>query len=282
MSEAGAGRAPQAGTAAPPRVIINADAGESFGPWVMGQDEALLPHVGAVNVACGLHGGDPVVLLRTVELAARLGVSVGAHPGYPDLQGFGRRLLGLSPEEVEAFVLFQLGAVEAACRACGVPMTHVKPHGALYNRACDDTATAKAVVRAVMRFDPGLVLVALSGSALAQEGERAGLTVAHEAFPDRGYGPDGRLLPRSHPGAVVDDPEQAARRAVRMVVDGQVQACDGSWLAVRAQTLCIHGDHPRAAEVAAAVRAALQGAGVEVTGFRRARPGTGADLAAAR
>lgn len=258
--------------AVPRRVVINADAGESFGPWVMGQDEALLPHVGAVNVACGFHGGDPVVLLRTVELAARLGVSVGAHPGYPDLQGFGRRPMELSPEEVEAFVLFQLGAVEAACRACGVPMTHVKVHGALYNRACDDPATAKAVVRAVARFDPALVLVALSGSVMAEEAERAGLAVAREAFPDRGYAPNGRLLPRERPGAMVDDPQVAARRAVRMVRDGLVEAADGSVLAVRADTLCIHGDHPRAPEVAAAVRAALQEAGVEVTGFRRARP----------
>ena len=267
-------RGSEAGAAEPLRVVLNADAGESFGPWVLGQDEALLPYVGAVNVACGLHGGDPVVLLRTVELAARLGVDVGAHPGYPDLQGFGRRPMELSPEEVEAFVLFQLGAVEAACRACGVPMTHVKAHGALYNRACDDPAIAKAIVRAVARFDPALVLVALSGSVMAEEGERAGLAVAREAFPDRGYAPNGRLLPRGRPGAIVDDPEEAARRAVGMVRDSQVRAADGRVLAVRADTLCIHGDNPRAAQVAAAVRAALQQAGVEVTGFRRAGSNT--------
>ena len=271
---------PEAAAGAPLRVVINADAGESFGPWVMGRDEALLPLVGAVNVACGFHGGDPVVLLRTVELAARLGVSVGAHPGYPDLQGFGRRPMELSPEEVEAFVLFQLGAVEAACRACGVPMTHVKAHGALYHRAGDDPATAKAIVRAVVRFDPALVLVASSGSAMAEEGERAGLVVAREAFPDRGYAPNGRLLPREHPGAVVDDPEVAARRAVRMVRDGRVEAADGSVLSVQADTLCIHGDHPRAPEVAAAVRAALREAGVQLTGFQRARPSRGRPSAA--
>ena len=256
-------------------VVINADAGESFGPWVMGQDEALLPHVGAVNVACGLHGGDPLVLLRTVERAARLGVSVGAHPGYPDLQGFGRRAMDLAPAEVEAFVLYQLGAVSAACRACGVEMTHVKAHGALYNRACDDREVARALARAVARFDPGLVLVALSGSAMVEEGRQAGLEVAEEAFPDRGYGADGRLLSRRLPGAIVEDPAEAGRRAVAMVLQGEVVSVDGRRLTVRASTLCIHGDHPKAPAVAAAVGAALRQAGVELTGFRRAGSGAG-------
>ncbi|HEY8487048.1 MAG TPA: 5-oxoprolinase subunit PxpA [Limnochordales bacterium] len=252
------------------RVVLNADMGESFGPWAMGDDASLLEWVTAANVACGLHAGDPVVLLRTVEQAAARGVSVGAHPGYPDRQGFGRREMALSAEELEAFVLYQLGAVQAACRACGVPMTHVKAHGALYHRACRDAGAAQALVQAVLRLDPGLVVVGPEGSQLLAAARQAGLPVAREAFPDRGYGPDGSLWPRGSPGSVVEDPDRAAARAVAMVVQGRVQAVDGSWLAVQAETLCIHGDHPGAARVAARVRRALEEAGVQVVGFTRA------------
>lgn len=257
------------------KVVLNADVGESFGAWPMGSDEELVPLVGAVNVACGLHAGDPVVLLKTVELAARAGVSVGAHPGYPDLQGFGRREMAMTPDELEAFVLYQLGAVAAACRAVGVPMTHVKPHGALYHRAAQDPQAASAVVRAVTRFDRDLVVVGLAGSALVERAQQAGLAVAREAFPERGYGPDGRLLPRHLPGSVITDPEQAARRAVTLALEGRVRAADGTTVPVEADTLCVHGDNPRAVEVARAVRAALQAAGVQLSGFTRPSRGAG-------
>lgn len=251
--------------------VLNADVGESFGPWPMGQDEQLMPLVGAVNVACGLHAGDPLVMRKTLRQAARFGADAGAHPGYPDLQGFGRRAMALSPEEVESFVAYQLGALWGAARLERVELVHVKPHGALYNRASVDRTVAEAVARAVSGVNPGLVLVAMAGSELAEAGRRAGLMVAEEAFPDRGYRSDGTLLPRSAPQAVVLEPAEVARRAEAMVLEGRVQAQDGTTLALRADTLCIHGDHPRASEVAAAVRGALQARGVRLVLMREWR-----------
>ncbi len=245
------------------RIDLNADVGESLGAWSLGEDEALIPLVSSVNVAAGLHAGDPVVMERTIALAARVGVAIGAHPGYPDLAGFGRRAMALSTAEIEATVLYQVGAVAAFARAAGIELRHVKAHGALYNRAAHDPEAAAAIARAVRRFSPSLVLVGLAGSALVDAGREAGLSVAEEAFADRGYEPDGSLRSRHLPGAVLDDPAAAAAQALA-IVRGVVTASDGSALAVRADTLCVHGDLPGAAARARAVRDALLAAGVDI------------------
>ena len=249
------------------RVDLNADVGESFGAWPLGEDEALIPWVTSANVAAGVHAGDPATIERTVELAVRHGVAVGAHPGYPDLAGFGRRAMALAPGEVEASVLYQVGAVAGFARAAGTVLRHVKPHGALYNRAARDREAADAIARAVRRFDPGLVLVGLAGSALVAAGREAGLEVAEEGFADRAYEPDGSLRSREHDDAVLDDPAAAAAQALA-IVRGELRARDGSPIAQRAETICVHGDLPGAAARARAVREALAAAGVEVRAFR--------------
>lgn len=247
-----------------PAIDLNCDAGEAFGPWPMGDDDALIPLMTSVNVACGAHAGDPLVMRRTVALAARHGVAVGAHPGYPDLQGFGRRPLALPPDEVEAWLLAQIGALAGIARGVGVALQHVKPHGALYNTAADDAALAGAIARAVRGFDPALVLVARAGSLQVEVARSLGLRVAEEAFADRGYDANGRLLARGSEAALLTDADAAAARAVRLVRAGGLPAVDGSWLALRPQTLCVHSDTPGAATTAAAVRAALLAAGVRL------------------
>jgi UPF0271 protein len=246
------------------RVDLNCDMGESFGAWSMGADEEVLPHVTSVSVACGFHAGDPSVMRRTVRAAAERGVAVGAHPSLPDLQGFGRRRMDVSPEEAYDLTVYQVGALWGVAKAAGVPLAHVKPHGALYNMAAADARLAAAIARAVRDVDPGLVLYGLAGSALVAEAERAGLTAAAEVFPDRGYTADGALTPRKAPGALVSDPEEAARRAVRMVTEGRVTSTDGVEVPVRADTLCIHGDGPHAADIARLLRARLTAAGVRL------------------
>jgi UPF0271 protein len=248
------------------RVDLNADAGESFGTWALGDDAALLSSVTSVNVACGFHAGDPSVIRRTVRLAADAGVRVGAHPGYPDLQGFGRRAMVMTPSEVEDVVLYQVAALLGIARAAGVDLAHVKPHGALYNQAAGDQRLASAIARAAASLHTPLMLVGLAGSALIQAGIDAGLRVVAEAFADRAYLADGSLAPRHMEGAIIHDPALVAGRAVRIVRDGCVQSLDGKALVpVRADTLCIHGDTPGAPSLARAVRAALEAAGVRVT-----------------
>lgn len=246
------------------RIDLNADVGESFGAYRLGQDEEVIRYVTSANVACGMHAGDPLVMARTVALAREAGVAVGAHPGYPDLQGFGRRALGMTPEEVEAFVTYQVGALWAFCQGAAAPLRHVKAHGSLYNQAVGDAALADAIARAVARLDSGLVLVGLAGSELLRAGKRAGLRVASEVFADRGYNPDGTLVPRGHPGAIIHDPGAVAERVLRMVSEGRVRASDGSDLEVRADTVCFHGDTPGAATLVAQVRDHLTRAGVTV------------------
>jgi UPF0271 protein len=245
------------------RIDLNADVGESLGAWSLGEDEALIPQVTSVNVAAGLHAGDPETIERTVALAIHHGAAIGAHPGYPDLAGFGRRAMALSPGEIEASVLYQVGAVAGFARAAGTTLRHVKAHGALYNRAARDRPAADAIARAVRRFDPALVLVGLAGSELIAAGREAGLGVAEEAFADRAYEPDGSLRSREHADAVLSDPGTAAAQALA-IVRGGLTARDGSPLHVRADTICVHGDLPGAAARAKAVREALQAAGVEV------------------
>ena len=245
-------------------IDLNCDAGEAFGPWPMGDDAALIPMMTSVSVACGAHAGDPVVMRRTIELAARHGVAIGAHPGYPDLQGFGRRALGLSPEEVELWMLAQIGALGGVARSAGARLQHVKPHGALYNAAADDPGLAEAIARAVKTYDPDLILVARAGSTQAAVGRAAGLRVAEEAFVDRGYDARGRLLPRGGAAALITDSAEAAARAVAMVRGGGVPVADGGWARMRFETLCIHSDTPGASALASAVREALLAAGVRL------------------
>lgn len=244
-------------------IDLNADVGESFGAWTVGADEDLIPLVTSVNIACGAHAGDPMTILRTVELAAGHGVAIGAHPGYPDLAGFGRRDLELPPDELRASLIVQVGAIQAAARVVGVEVGHVKPHGALYNRAARDPELASAVAETIREIDSTLVLVGLAGSASVDAGRAIGLRVLEEAFADRRYEPDGSLRSRRLPDALLDR-EAAAVQAVTIARDGCVRASDDTTVAVHADTLCVHGDSPDAVATARAVREALARAGVAV------------------
>lgn len=254
----------------PLTIDINADAGESYGAWRMGADEELFPSLTSVNVACGFHAGDPVVMRRTVELAQATGVAVGAHPGFPDTSGFGRRDLAMTADELYPTVLYQLGALEAFLRPVGVRLHHVKPHGALHHRTVRDEEASDAVARAIRDFDPELPFVVLAGPAgagMRRSARRYGLRSVLEAFPDRAYLPDGRLAPRGAEGAIVTDPGAVARRAVRMASRGEVESTDGAVTTLEVDTLCLHGDAPGSHEIARAVRAALTTAGVAVAAF---------------
>ncbi len=248
-------------------IDLNADLGEGFGRWTIGGDEALLDLVTSASIACGFHAGDPQVMVATAAAAAARGVSVGAHPGYPDLVGFGRRDLAATPDQIHCDVLYQIGALHACCLAAGTTVRYVKPHGALYNRAARDAAAANAVAAAVRDADPTLVLLGLAGSALVAAGRRAGLRVAEEAFVDRNYEADGTLTPRSHPDAVLTDPEFCAGRAVRLVQEGMVTARDGSELRVAAESLCVHGDGRTALALLRQVRGTLASAGILLRPF---------------
>lgn len=236
------------------RIELNCDVGESFGPWPMGQDEALIPLVSAANIACGAHAGDPLTMERTIALAMAAGAAIGAHPGYPDLLGFGRRDLSMSPEEVEASVLFQVSALAGMARAAGGELRHVKAHGALYHAASRDAALAAAVVRAVRRTSSALIVLGPPGSALLAAAATAGLAVQAEGFADRTYEVDGSLRSRRLPGGLLTDPAAAAAQAVALAATG------------RYDTLCIHGDTPGAPALVAAARAALEVAGHDVPG----------------
>ena len=246
------------------RIDLNADLGESFGPWPMGQDEALMSSITSANVACGFHGGDPSVMRRTVTAAITHHVAIGAHPGFPDLVGFGRREMQATPSEVEDFVLYQVAALAGIAAAQGARLQHVKAHGALYNMAVRDRALADAIARATAAVDRSLILFGLPGSELLRAGEEAGLRVASEAFADRAYEPDGTLVSRKRAGSVIHDANAVVARAVAMVTTGTVTAVDGSQLALRADTLCLHGDTPGSAALARQVRDGLQAAGVNV------------------
>jgi 5-oxoprolinase (ATP-hydrolysing) subunit A len=245
------------------RIDLNSDVGESFGTWSLGDDQRLVPLVSSVNVACGFHAGDPLTIQRTVALAVAHGVAVGAHPGYPDLAGFGRRDLDMAADELEAALVYQIGAVAAFARAAGSDLRHVKPHGALYNRAARDAALAASIARAVRAVSVDLVLVGLVGSALLDAGREAGLRVAAEAFADRTYEPDGSLRSRRKADAVLATPEAAAEQALQIARHRRVETPGGS-LPINADTLCIHGDTPNAPDVARAVREALESAGIAV------------------
>jgi UPF0271 protein len=250
-----------------PTVDLNSDLGESFGRWRLGDDEALLGVVTSANVACGFHAGDASTLRRTCAQASERGVVIGAQVGYQDLAGFGRRFVDVHPNELVDDVLYQLGALEAFARVAGSTIRYVKPHGALYNAVVHHEAQAAAVVEAVRTYDDSLAVLGLPGSALLAAAERAGLRGVQEAFADRAYTPSGTLVHRTEPGAVLHDADEVAERVVRMVTEGVVEAVDGTRLQIDASSVCVHGDTPDAVAMAAAVRDALNAAGVKLGSF---------------
>ncbi len=246
-------------------VDLNCDLGESFGRYVLGEDAAMMPLITSANLACGFHAGDPDVIARTVELVKQHGVALGAHPGYPDLQGFGRRQIGLTPGEIRNMIIYQLGALDAFVRTADIPLVHVKPHGALYNLAAVNRDVADAISKAVFDFDQSLILVGLAGSTLVKAGETIGLRIANEGFPDRAYLPSGQLMPRDHQGAVIHDPQAVAENALLLVKNG-IQV-GGEKISI--DTLCLHGDNELAVENARAVRKILSAEGVVISSLTR-------------
>jgi UPF0271 protein len=250
-------------------IDLNADLGEGFGRYRLESDGELLDLVTSANVACGFHAADPVVMGETVSRAAARRVVIGAHPSYPDLQGFGRREMALSPEEIEAAVVYQIGALSAFCAAAGATLRYVKPHGALYNRAARDLEVSKAIARAIRRVDGSLMLLGLDGTVMLSAAQDAGLEVAREAFVDRAYQADGHLVPRGQPGAVLDDVAAVADRALRMVTERYVIAIDGTRRIVRPDSLCVHGDGPHAVAIVRALRDRFEAAGIEIAPFAR-------------
>ena len=246
------------------RINLNADMGEGFGAYDIGDDDALLKIIRSANIACGFHAGDPVTMQRLVCRAVEDGVSIGAHPGFNDLWGFGRRRIDMSPRELEYLVAYQIGALQAMAAYAGVKVTHVKPHGALYNMAGESPELALAIGRAIKTVDPSIIYVALAGSDMERAGEKLGLPVASEGFADRLYEDDGNLTSRKVPGAVIHDPDVAARRVVQMVSEGTIVSRTGKRIERRIDTICVHGDEPSAVAVASAVRRGLEAAGIAV------------------
>ena len=249
------------------RIDLNSDLGESFGPWQMGDDAAMLDIVTSANIACGFHAGDPAGILDSLRAAAARGVRIGAHIGYRDLVGFGRRNMEPSEAELHGDCLYQIGALAGLARAAGTGLSYVKPHGALYNTIAHDARQAAAVIRAIQDFDPGLPLLALSGAPVVTQARALGLTVICEAFADRAYQPDGQLVSRRLPGAVLHDPVEIAARMLRLVREGRLTAVDGTEISLEAQSICVHGDTPAAVAIAAALRADLAAAGVSLLAF---------------
>lgn len=247
-----------------PSLDLNCDMGESYGPWSVGNDAELLDHVTSASIACGFHAGDPGTMHKTVQLALEKKVSIGAHPSLPDLQGFGRRAMSITPQEAYDLIVYQVGALAGFARALGGRLSHVKPHGALYNMAVTDPGLARAIAAAVRDTDPRLVLFGLAGSGLVRAGEEAGLRVAHEVFADRTYQADGTLTPRSQPNAIIHDVQASIEHVRRMVVDGKVRSVDGTEVPVRADTLCIHGDEPTALDFVQKIRKALTESGIRL------------------
>lgn len=249
------------------KLNLNSDLGESFGAWDMGSDDAMLAIVNSANVACGFHAGDPLVMSKTAALASRYRVSLGAHPAFPDLQGFGRRRMDIPAAELEAMVIYQIGALDACARAQGTRVTHVKPHGALSNIACAQRPVADAVARAVHRLDPSLVLLAPAASQLVLAGRQLGLPVVEEIFADRAYLDDGNLVPRSQPGAMIHGAQASLEHVMRMVEESALISINGKRLPVNPQSICVHGDNADAVATAQAIRDGLLAAGYQLVGI---------------
>lgn len=249
------------------KIDLNADLGEGFGPWTMGDDAAMLDVVTSANIACGGHAGDPEVMFATLQAAAARGVVVGAHPGFADREGFGRRVIPMPPDAIARMVATQIGALQGVAALAGVTLRHVKAHGALANLAADRADIAAAIAAAVAAMPGRLTLLAISGTELEVQARRAGLPVAAEVFADRAYRADGRLVPRGQPGAVIHDPAEAAARMLRFVETGRMPVLAGGEVALDARSICVHGDSPDAVALARAVRAALEGAGMTLSPF---------------
>lgn len=245
-------------------VDLNSDIGESFGAYTMGMDEEVIKYVTSINCACGYHAGDPLIMDKTVAMAKEYGVHVGAHPGYPDLMGFGRRKMDVTPQEARCYMLYQLGALSAFAQAHGMKLQHMKLHGGFYNTACNDETLANAILDAIEEYDRTMILMVLSGSYIAKEGKRRGLSVCQEVFADRGYNADGTLVNRKLPGAFVKDPAEAIPRVVRMVKEGKVKAADGTDIEIAADSICVHGDNPKAMEFVKSIRKGLEDEGIQI------------------
>ena len=246
------------------RVDLNSDLGESFGRYTIGSDDRIIPLITSANVACGYHASDPVVMSKTVKLAKEAGIRVGAHPGYPDLMGFGRRNMNVSPAEAKAYTLYQLGALDAFCKANGVKMQHVKPHGAFYNMAATDYKLSTAICEAVKEFDDSLIIMALCGGELVRAAKDMGLRVAQEVFADRAYEEDGTLVSRTKEGSMITDEELAIARVVRMVKEGKVTAITGKDIDITADSVCVHGDGAKALAFVERIRKTLTDEGVKI------------------
>ena len=251
------------------RIDLNCDLGESFGVYTLGNDAAIMPLITSANIACGFHAGDPQVIARTVRLAVQHGVALGAHPGFPDLVGFGRRALDATPDEIENDVLYQIGALAAFARAEGTALAHVKPHGALYNLAATRLSIARALARAVAHFDANLILAGQPGSAMMDAAREQGIHFAREGFADRAYNRDGTLRSRREPGALIDDPRRAAEQALQMVREQTVTMPEGDTIAMPVDTLCVHGDSPAAVAILSAVRQVLEQNGIEISALNK-------------
>ena len=240
------------------RVDLNSDLGESFGRYTLGMDDKIIPLITSANVACGYHASDPVVMEKTIAMAKEAGIRVGAHPGFPDLMGFGRRNMNVSPAEAKAYTLYQLGALDGFCRAAGVKLQHVKPHGALYNMAAKDYKLSEAICEAIKSFDKDLIVLALSGGELAKAAKDMGLRTALEVFADRGYEEDGTLVDRRKEGAMITDEQEAIDRVIRMVKEKKVTAVTGRDIPIQADSVCVHGDGVKSLAFVEKIRAALQ------------------------
>lgn len=246
------------------KVDLNCDLGESFGNYKIGMDEDVIPLITSANVACGYHASDPVVMDRTLKMAKQAGIQVGAHPGFPDLMGFGRRNLAVSPAEAKSYTLYQLGALDAFCRVNDVRMQHVKPHGAFYNMAAKDYDLAHAICEAIKEFNPELIVLALAGGQLEKAGKDLGLRTASEFFADRAYEEDGTLVSRRKEGAVITDEREAIARTVRMIKEGKLTAASGKDIDIRGESICVHGDNAKALTFVKKIREALTQEGIAI------------------
>lgn len=246
------------------KVDLNSDLGESFGRYTIGSDDRIIPLITSANIACGFHASDPVVMMKTVNMVKEAGTGAGAHPGYPDLMGFGRRNMNVSREEAKAYTLYQISALGGMCKAAGVKLSHAKPHGAMYNMAGKDYELSKAICEAIKEYDPSLIVMGLAGSQMVKAARDMGLKTAEEVFADRAYEEDGSLVARSKPGAMIEDEDEAIARVIRMIKEGKVQAITGNDIDIKADSVCVHGDGEKALLFVEKIRKALTDEGIEI------------------